>query len=97
MTTDRQTSIDAVREALIDAVRNGETTDPGGMTTTQDITDVVPESYWTVEEELRALRREGAVESKIFGGQRVWVVPDNGRNQIATTPMPTTTREPVTD
>lgn len=94
---DRQTSIEALREALIDAVRNGETTDPGGMTTTQDVADVVPESYWTVEEELRALKYEGALESKIFGNQRVWVVPDNERNQTATTPMPTTTREPVTD
>jgi hypothetical protein len=89
MSTDRQT--------LIDAVREGETTDPGGMTTTQDVADVVPESYWTVEEELRALRREGAVESKIFGNQRVWVVPDNSRKQTSTAPMPTTTREPATD
>ncbi|ERH09298.1 MAG: hypothetical protein J07HX64_01051 [halophilic archaeon J07HX64] len=85
------------RQTLIDAVREGETTDAGGMTTTQDVTDVVSESYWTVEEELRTLRREGAVESKIFGNQRVWVVPDNSRDQTSTAHMPTTTREPVTD
>lgn len=89
MTVDRQT--------LIEAVRKGEMTDPGGMTTTQDVTDVLPKSYWTVEEELRTLEREGAVESKIFGNQRVWVVPDGGRTETATSPMPTTTREPVAD
>jgi hypothetical protein len=89
MTTDPQT--------LIDAVRDGEMTDPGAMTTTQDVTDVVPESYAIVEQELRALERDGVIESTTFGDQRVWVVPDDSQTQTDTTPMPTTTREPVAD
>jgi hypothetical protein len=89
MTTDSQ--------ALIDAVEAGETTDPGGMTTTQDVADVVPESYWTVEERLRALRLEGRVESKIFGNERVWVVPGDGGDEPQTVPMPTSTREQPAD
>ena len=84
-------------QKLIDAVRDNETTDPGGMTTTRDVADVVSESYETVEAELRALRREGQVESKTFGGQRVWVVPEDDDRAPAGTPMPTTTREQSAD
>ena len=79
-------------QTLIDAVRANEVTDPGGMTTTRDVADVVSESYETVETELRALRREEQVESKMFGGQRVWVVPEGDDRGPARTPMPTTTR-----
>jgi len=84
-------------EALLDAVRAGETTDAGAMTTTRDITDVVPASYERVEGRLRALEREGRVESKLFGDRRVWVVPDDESSRPASRPIPTTTREPLAD
>lgn len=84
-------------EVLLDAVRAGETTDAGAMTTTRDVTDVVPASYERVEGRLRALEREGRVESKLFGDRRVWVVPDDESHHTADRPIPTTTREPVAD
>jgi hypothetical protein len=84
-------------KTLLDAVRAGETTDPGAMTTTRDVTDVVPASYERVEGRLRALEREGRVESKLFGDRRVWVVPDEENRRPASRPIPTTTREPMAD
>jgi len=89
MTTDSQT--------LLKAVKEGEVTDAGGMTTTQDVADVVPDSYETVAEKLRDLERDGAIESKTFGSQRVWVVSadsDIADTKPARTPMPTDTRAP---
>ena len=40
---------------------------------------------------------EGAVESKIFGNERVWVVPDDGGDPPQEAPMPTNTREQPAD
>jgi hypothetical protein len=82
---------------LIAAVDEGALTDPGGMTTTRDVADVVSEPYETVEAALRALQREGQIEAKTFGGQRVWVVPEDDGPTPAGTPMPTTTREQSAD
>lgn len=90
MTTDSQT--------LIEAVKAGEMTDAGGMTTTQDVADVVPDSYETVVEKLRALEREGAIESKTFGNERVWIVTedtDDMDEKPTETPIPTDTRAPL--
>ena len=64
-------------QRLIDAVEAGESTDPGGMTTTRDVADVVPYEYSVVEMELEALEREGAIESTTFGNDRVWIVPED--------------------
>ncbi len=92
MTTETQT--------LINAVKAGEMTDPGGMTTTQDVVDVVGYSSTTVDRKLRALEREGVVESTTFGGDRVWVVPDEGDDSpdetTADRAISTTTRDPLT-
>jgi hypothetical protein len=85
-------------QTLVDAVRDGDTTDAGAMTTTQDVTDVVPYDYSTVDEALRALALEGVVESTTFGNERVWVVPDDDETQdetIAGQSMYTSTRGPV--
>ncbi|QSG14702.1 helix-turn-helix domain-containing protein [Halapricum desulfuricans] len=90
MTTDPQT--------LLKAVKEGEMTDAGGMTTTQDVADVVSDSYETVAEKLRDLERDGAIESKTFGNERVWVVPadtDVADTEPAGTPIPTDTRAPL--
>ncbi|MCU4717964.1 hypothetical protein [Halapricum hydrolyticum] len=84
-------------QELIEAVKAGEMTDAGGMTTTQDVADVVSDSYETVAEKLRALERDGAIESKIFGGERVWIVSaDTDVSDVTSdeTPIPTDTRAP---
>jgi len=87
MTTDSQ--------ELIDAVRAGELTDPGGMTTTDDVAQVVSASRETVEQKLQALEQEGLIETKTFGNERVWVVPGDDDNESPDkTPMPTDTRAP---
>jgi hypothetical protein len=87
-------------ETLVDAVRAGEMTDPGGMPTSQDIADVVTESYRTVDEKLHALDREGLLTSTTFGDERVWLVPDDDADTpVETTPdrtIPTATRDPRT-
>lgn len=86
-------------QTLIDAIEAGEMTDPGGMTTTQDIADTLGDSYETVEEKLRVMERAGLVESKTFGNDRVWVVPDDDTDsseEISTDqPISTTTRDPL--
>ncbi|QSG09023.1 hypothetical protein HSR122_1632 [Halapricum desulfuricans] len=67
------------------------------MTTTQDVADVVSDAYETVAEKLRALERDGVIESKLFGNERVWVVPeDTDTPDVASdeTPIPTDTRAP---
>lgn len=85
-------------QTLVDAVRAGDATDAGGMTTTQDVADVVPYDDSTVDEALRALELDGVVESRAFGNERVWVVPDDGDETDETTGaqrMYTSTRGPV--
>lgn len=87
-------------QRLIDAVEAGEMTDPGGMTTTRDVADVVPHSFEDVEEALRALDRDGAIESTTFGSDRVWTVLDEADSR-RDRPTPsadlfTTTRVPQT-
>lgn len=88
MTIDTQT--------FIEAVEAGEMTDPGGMTTTRDVADVVPDPYDAVKEQLHALEREGIIESISFGNERVWRVPDDGEDsQVEPTtdrPISTATR-----
>ncbi|MEF8821459.1 MAG: winged helix-turn-helix domain-containing protein [Halovenus sp.] len=79
---------------LIAAVEAGELTDPGAMTTTQDIAHAVEDSYSTVHKQLRTLADDGVIERKTFGNMEVWVVPDDGGNAPARTPMPTDTRDP---
>lgn len=86
MSTDSQT--------LVDAVEAGEMTDPGAMTTTQDITNAVTGSYGDVDEQLHSLADEDVIERKIFGDEEVWVVPDDGGRAPVKTPMPTDTRDP---
>lgn len=82
-------------QKLINAVRTGELTDPGAMTTTADVAQVVSGSRETVEQKLEALEDEGLVESKTFGNERVWVVPDHdGDDSPDEMPMPTDTRVP---
>jgi len=73
-------------------------TDAGGMTTTQDVADVVPYPYETVVEELRALERESTIESKTFANERVRVVPEDADEigeKPTETPIPTDTRAPL--
>lgn len=65
-------------QELVDAIEAGKMTDAGGMTTTQDVTDVVPYSYNTVAEKLHALEHDGVVESGTFGSDRVWTVAHDG-------------------
>jgi DNA-binding transcriptional MocR family regulator len=85
-------------QKLIDTVETGELTDSGAMTTTADVAQVVSDSRETVEQKLEALEDEGLIESKMFGNERVWVVPDNNGNDDDDspdeTPMPTDTRVP---
>lgn len=86
-------------QRLRDAVEAGEMTDPGGMTTTQDIADVVPDSYSTVEKKLLSLERDGYIESRTFGNDRVWFVTDDQKDSQAETtleePIGTATRDPT--
>jgi predicted transcriptional regulator len=82
-------------QELVDAVRAGELTDPGAMTTTDDVAQVVSDSRETVKQKLQALEQEELIESKTFGNKRVWVVADdNGNDSPDKTPMPTDTRAP---
>jgi len=86
-------------QPLIEAVNAGELTDPGGMTTTQDIADILGASYAAVDEQLHAMERAGLVESTTFGNDRVWVVPSadtDGSDEVRTDqPISTTTRDPL--
>lgn len=85
-------------QTLIKAVKEREMTDSGGMTTTQDVVDVVSPSYKVVAEKLRALEREGDIESTTFGNERVWFVPDandDTDNKPVGTPIPIDTRVPA--
>lgn len=85
-------------QTLVDAVEAGEMTDAGGMTTTQDVADVVPYSYDSVDEMLHDLEHEGLVESTTFCNDSVWTVPDNGddsTDETTTQTIPTATRSPV--
>lgn len=86
MSTDSQT--------LIAAVEAGEMTDPGAMTTTQDVANAVGDSYSAVDEQLHTLANEGVIECKIFGNEEVWVVPEDSGQTPDRSPMPTTTRDP---
>ena len=82
-------------QIILDAVEAGELTDPGAMTTTRDVVNVVQYSDRTVEEELHALEADGTLESTTFGGTVVWKVTADadGRAETSTDePMPTTTR-----
>lgn len=74
-------------ETLVDAIQAGEMTDSGGMPTSQDIADVVTDSFTTVDEKLRTLEREGLITSTTLGDERVWLVPDDNED----TPVETTT------
>lgn len=94
------TTVTTDSQPLIDAVKAGEMTDHGGMTTTRDIADVVTDSYWTVDEKLHALEQEGLIESTSFGNEHVWFVPDDDTDPLVkTTPdrtISTSTRDPLT-
>lgn len=81
---------------LITAVRAGKMTDPGGMTTTQDITHVVEDSYDDVRQQLHALAHKDLIVGKTFGEQEVWSVPVEKKETPVGTPMPTSTRGPHT-
>lgn len=83
-------------QVFIDAVESGETTDAGGMTTTQDVADIVPYAFDKAEQKLRALESEGVLESTTFGNSCVWTVADGGDDSrdetTATQTLPTSTR-----
>lgn len=81
-------------QILITAVKNGEMTDPGGMTTTQDITHVVEGSYDAVKQQLHALANQDLIVGRTFGREEVWSVPNKHKETPVGTPMPTSTRDP---
>ena len=69
-------------------------TDPGAMTTTEDVTRTVQDSYNAVDNQLHTLADEGIIERRIFANEEVWVVPDDSEQNPARTLMPTNTRDP---
>jgi len=69
-------------------------TDAGAMTTTEDVTHAVEDSYNAVDKQLHTLADEDIIERKIFGNEKVWVVPDDSGQNPVKTPMPTDTRDP---
>ena len=81
-------------QILITAVKTGEMTDPGGMTTTQDITHVVEDSYDAVKQQLHTLANQGLIVGRMFGREEVWSVPEENKETLVGTPMPTNTRDP---
>lgn len=81
-------------QTLVAAVEAGTLTDPGAMTTTQDIVHAVDGSYSAVHKQLHILADEDVIESKTFGKQEVWVVPSDSGHSPVRTPLVTNTRDP---